>query len=60
VFILKLRQRNGIHAAMVLPIYRRHLLGLVRELLLGDDFIPYVLKAQNLGVTFNNDLSSGL
>jgi hypothetical protein len=40
--------------SMVLPIYRNHLLGP-----LGDDFIPYVFKANNLGVTFSYDLNWG-
>jgi hypothetical protein len=38
---------------MVLPIYRNHLLGPLAALFLGDDFIPYVFKAKNLGVTFS-------
>jgi hypothetical protein len=38
---------------MVLPIYRNHLFGPLPALFLGDDFIPYVFKAKNLGVTFS-------
>jgi hypothetical protein len=45
--------------SMVLPIYRNHLLGPLPALFLGDDFIPYVFKAKNLGVTFSYDLNWG-
>jgi hypothetical protein len=34
--------------SMVLPIHRN-------THLLGDDFIPYIFKAKNLGVTFSYD-----
>jgi hypothetical protein len=44
---------------MVLPIYRNHLLGPLPALFLGDDFIPYVFKAKNLGVTFSYNLNWG-
>jgi hypothetical protein len=44
---------------MVLPIYRNHLLGPLPALFFGDDFIPYVFKAKNLGVTFSYDLNWG-
>jgi hypothetical protein len=40
--------------SMVLPIHRNHLLGPLPALFLDDDFIPYVFKAKNLGVTFSN------
>jgi hypothetical protein len=39
--------------SMVLPIYRNHLLGPLPALFLCNDFIPYVFKAKNLGVTFS-------
>jgi hypothetical protein len=42
--------------SMVLPIYRNCLLGPLSALNLGDDFIPCVFKAKNLGVTFSYDL----
>jgi hypothetical protein len=45
--------------SMVLPIYRNHLLDRLAALFLGDDFIPYVFKAKNLGVTFSYNLSWG-
>jgi hypothetical protein len=45
--------------SMVLPIYRNYLLGPFPALFLGDDFIPYVFKAKNLGVTFSYDLNWG-
>jgi hypothetical protein len=44
---------------MVLPIYRKHLLGPLSTLFLGDDFIPYVLKVKNLGVNFSYVLNWG-
>jgi hypothetical protein len=44
---------------MVLPEYRNHLLGPLPALFLGDDFIPYVFRAKNLGVTFSYDLNWG-
>jgi hypothetical protein len=44
---------------MVLLIYRGYLLGPLPPLLFGDDFILYVFRAKNLGVTFNCDLSWG-
>jgi hypothetical protein len=45
----------------VLSIYRNHLLGPLSALFLGDDddFIPYVFKAKNLGITFSYDLNWG-
>jgi hypothetical protein len=45
--------------SMVLPIYRNHLLGPLPALFLDDDFMPYVFKAKNLGVTFSYDLNWG-
>jgi hypothetical protein len=42
---------------MVLPIYRNHLLSPHPALFLGDDFIPYVFKVKNLGVTFSYNLN---
>jgi hypothetical protein len=33
-------------------------LGPLSQLFLGDDFIPYVSKAKQIGVTFNYDQSS--
>jgi hypothetical protein len=44
---------------MVPPIYRNHLLGPLPALFLGDDFIPYVFKAKDLGVTFSYNLNWG-
>jgi hypothetical protein len=44
---------------MVLPIYRNHLLGPLPALFLGDDFISYVFKAKNLGITFSYDRNWG-
>jgi hypothetical protein len=43
--------------SMVLPIYRNYLLGPLPALFLVDEFIPYVVKAKNLGVTFSYDLN---
>jgi hypothetical protein len=45
--------------SMVLPINRTHLLGPFAAVFLGEDFIPYVFKAKNLGVTFSYDLNWG-
>jgi hypothetical protein len=45
--------------AMVLPINRNHLLGPLPALFLADDFVPYVFKAKNLGVTFSYNLNWG-
>jgi hypothetical protein len=45
--------------SMVLPIYRNHLLGPLPALFLDYDFIPYVFKARNLGVTFSYNLKWG-
>jgi hypothetical protein len=45
--------------SMVLPIFRGHLLAPLPPRFLSDDFIPYVYKAKNLGVTFSYDLSWG-
>jgi hypothetical protein len=45
--------------SMVLPIYRNHLLGPLPAFFLGDDFIPYVFKANNLGVTFSYTFNWG-
>jgi hypothetical protein len=45
--------------SMVLPIYRNHLLGPLSALFLGDDFIPDILKAKNLGVALSYDLNWG-
>jgi hypothetical protein len=45
--------------SMVLPIYRNCLLGPLSALNLGDNFIPCVFKAKNLGVTFSYDLIWG-
>jgi hypothetical protein len=43
--------------SMVLPIYENHFFGPLPALFLGDDFIPFVFKAKNLGVTFSYDLN---
>jgi hypothetical protein len=40
-----------------LPIYRNHLLGPLPALFLVEDFIPFVFKAKNLGVTFSYNLT---
>jgi hypothetical protein len=45
--------------SMVLPIYRNYVLGPLPALVFGDDFIPCVFKAKNLGVTFSYDLNWG-
>jgi hypothetical protein len=42
---------------MVLPIYKNHLLGPLPALFLGDNFIPYVFRAKNLGVIFSYNLN---
>jgi hypothetical protein len=44
---------------MVLPISRNYLLGPLAAFFFGDDFIPYVFEAKNLGVTFSYDLDWG-
>jgi hypothetical protein len=41
------------------PIFNGHLLGPLSPLFLGDDFIPYLYKAKNLGVPLIYDLSWG-
>jgi hypothetical protein len=57
VFEWSLANYLKLNPAKSIPIYRNHLLGPFPALFLGEDFIPYVFKAKNLGVTFSYSLN---